>query len=618
MTAPRLRGAFVWVFGALIIIASMGFHQAAHAQASHEPRASISDLQKQFSLSGTWRFKAGDNPAWAAPDFDDSLWDSKPIPGRWPAGGYPESGQVGWYRLTVKLLADGGFGPLDDSHLALLAGKITSAFEAYAGGYLLGGAGKLPPLAESDYDRIQVFQIPESAVMPDGRLVLALRVWGGDLTLVKAWGAGPYQSSFVLGGHEDLMLSGLVVKQVPGLLICVLFIGFGFYHLYLYRRNPQLNNCLWFGIMAINVAVYGFMLTQWKYAFDFSFITLKKIEFGSLYVFPAVVIQMLWGLLDTKIERWLKGYQVIFLLLAALVVSIPGLDIHVATLGVFQLLILPLMVLVAALEFRKVREGNKEAKTVFFGLLIFAATCVNDLLIDFAQVDTRRLMPFGFFAIMISMGVSLANKFTASLSQLEREVAERTFELSAANERLEAVARMDPLTHILNRRGFADAAQNEIQRVFRGSKPFSLVLMDIDHFKRFNDTYGHACGDHILVRVTAMLRERIRDIDRIARWGGEEFILLLPETDEAAAGALAEKLRVAVSENYFEYEDKRLAIALTFGVSAYRKGDSFDACVAQADAAMYRGKETGRNKVVLHGGSDSPRVNHPARGFNSQ
>lgn len=118
MTAPRLRGAFVWVFGALIIIASMGFHQAAHAQASHEPRASISDLQKQFSLSGTWRFKAGDNPAWAAPDFDDSLWDSKPIPGRWPAGGYPESGQVGWYRLTVKLLADGGFGPLDDSHLA--------------------------------------------------------------------------------------------------------------------------------------------------------------------------------------------------------------------------------------------------------------------------------------------------------------------------------------------------------------------------------------------------------------------------------------------------------------------------------------------------------------------
>ena len=618
MTLPRLRGAFVCVLGALIMLTSMGFYQAAYAQASYEPRVSIPDLQRQFSLSGTWRFKAGDNPAWAAPGFDDSLWGSKSIPGRWPSGGYPESGQIAWYRLTVKLLADGGFGPMDDSHLAMLAGKITSAFEVYAGGQLLGGAGKLPPFAVSDYDRMQVFQIPASAIMPDGRLVLALRVWGGDLTLVKAWGAGPYQSSFVLGGHEDLMLSGLVVKQLPGLLICVLFLGFGFYHLYLYRRNPQLNNCLWFGIMAINVAVYGFMLTQWKYAFDFSFITLKKIEFGSLYVFPAVVIQMLWGLLDSKIERWLKVYQVVFLLLAALVVSVPGLDIHVATLGIFQLLILPLMVLVAALEFRKVREGNKEAKTVFFGLLIFAATCVNDLLIDLAQVDTRRLMPFGFFAIMISMGVSLANKFTASLNQLEREVAERTFELSAANERLEAVACMDPLTHILNRRGFADAAQNEIQRVFRGSEPFSLVLMDIDHFKRFNDTYGHACGDHILVRVTAMLRERIREVDCIARWGGEEFILLLPETDEAAAGVLAEKLRVAVSENYFEYEDKRLAIALTFGVSAYRKGDSFDACVVRADAAMYRGKETGRNKVVLHGGSDSPRVNHPTHGFNSQ
>lgn len=618
MTLPRLRGAFVWVLGALIMLASMGFHQAVFGQASHEPRVSISDLQKQFSLSGTWRFKAGDDAAWAAPGFDDSLWDSKPIPGRWPSGGYPESGQIGWYRLTVKLLSDGGFGPLDDSHLAMLAGKITSAFEVYAGGHLLGGAGKLPPFAVSDYDRMQVFQIPESAIMPDGRLVLALRVWGGDSTLVKSWGAGPYQSSFVLGGHEDLMFSGLVLTQLPALLIGVLFLGFGIYHLYLYRRNPQLSTCLWFGIMAINVAVYGFMLTQWKYGFDFSFITFKKIEFGSLYVFPAVVIQALWGLLDAKIERWLKGYQVIFLLLAALVVSIPGMDIHVATLGIFQLLTLPLMALMAVLAFRKLRDGNKEARTVFFGLLIFAATCINDLLIDLAQVDTRRLMPFGFFAILISMGVSLANKFTASLSQLEREVAERTFELSAANERLEKVARMDPLTNILNRRGFADQAQGEIRRVFRGGKPFSLVLMDIDHFKQFNDTYGHGCGDHILMRVTAMLRERIRDVDRVARWGGEEFILLLPETDEAAAGVLAEKLRVAVSENYFEYEDKRLAIALTFGVSVYRKGDSFDACVVRADAAMYHGKETGRNKVVLHGGVDSLRLNHPTHGFNPQ
>jgi hypothetical protein len=131
VTAPRLRGAFVWVFSALIMLTSMGYYQAAHAQASYEPRVSISDLQKQFSLSGTWRFKAGDNPAWAAPGFDDSFWGSKSIPGRWPSGGYPESGQIAWYRLTVKLLADGGFGPMDDLHLALLA-KFTLAVNCSA------------------------------------------------------------------------------------------------------------------------------------------------------------------------------------------------------------------------------------------------------------------------------------------------------------------------------------------------------------------------------------------------------------------------------------------------------------------------------------------------------
>jgi diguanylate cyclase (GGDEF)-like protein len=125
------------------------------------------------------------------------------------------------------------------------------------------------------------------------------------------------------------------------------------------------------------------------------------------------------------------------------------------------------------------------------------------------------------------------------------------------------------------------------------------MLADIDNFKQFNDRHGHACGDHVLTRVAGMLRERVRDVDRIARWGGEEFILLLPETDAEGAANLAGKLCQSIADNVFEYEGRRLSITLTLGVAAYRKGDSLDACIARADKALYRGKEEGRNTVAV-------------------
>ena len=156
------------------------------------------------------------------------------------------------------------------------------------------------------------------------------------------------------------------------------------------------------------------------------------------------------------------------------------------------------------------------------------------------------------------------------------------------------------LTKALTRRAFMDGARDAFSLAQRHHHPISVMMIDVDHFKQFNDTHGHACGDHVLTRVAGMLRERVRDVDRIARWGGEEFILLLPETDAEGAATLAGKLCQAVSDNVFEYGGQRLAITLTLGVAAYRKGDSLDACIARADSALYRGKEDGRNTVAVN------------------
>ena len=595
-TTSQLRQAFLLAVVVCCLLLTGPFAQA-RSVSGDLPFVTPEDFREGLSLRGQWRFQPGDDLSWSAPVLDDSAWLSMGIPQRWPEGGYPELGNMAWYRLSLQLdpalLQEGQL-----SQLAVRMGKVLSAYELYAGGQLIGGVGSLPPLSEVTYDRERVFAIPASAVSENGVLVLAMRVWGGGDALVDAWGGGPISGVYKLGQYRELVLTGMV-SEVPGLLFCALILGFGCYHLYLYGRNRRLETYLWFGLMAINIGIYGLMLTQWKYLFDLSFVAMKKIELGAIYVFPALGIQMIWSLLRLPVSPWLRAYQISFVVASAIVVLVPGEIIHYQTLNLWQFWTLPLIAFAPWVIFREARAGNPEAKTVLLGAIIFLATAINDLLIDLIHLETARLAPIGFVAILIAMAISMANRFTAMYSKLESEVAERTADLSAANKRLAEAARVDHLTGLLNRRGFTEEAEAEIRRMFRSGKGFSLVITDVDNFKRFNDRHGHVCGDHVLKRMATILEERTRDVDRVARWGGEEFIILLPETETEGAATLAEKLRESIADNLFEFGDQRLSITMTFGIASFRKGESLDACIARADTALYHGKEGGRNKVMI-------------------
>ncbi len=578
----------------LLLVSQQGSTQAAVVEI---PRVSSALFSEGLSLRGEWRFRPGDDMNWARPALDDQHWQLVRMPQRWPVGGYPEHDNMGWYRLSLRVDPSLRDVRLLDQ-LAVRMGKVLSAYELYAGGHLIGSVGRLPPLNEVDYDRERVFSIPESAFADDGRLVLALRVWGGEKALVDAWGAGPISGHFMLGNYRELMLDA-VTAELPGLVLSALTLFFGIYHLYLYWRNRSLESFFWFGLMACNIAVYGVMLTQWKYATDISFLTMKKIEFGAVYLFPAVGIQMIWSLLQLPFQRWLRVYQLSFIAASFLVVSIPGHTVHYLSLGPWQYWSIPAMLLVPWVLLRETRDGNREARAVLLGTLVFLGTAVNDMLIDLVHLETTRLAPLGFIAVLVAMAVSLANRFTAMFGKLEAEVAERTAELRDANRQLAEVARVDHLTGLLNRRGFTEEGESEIRRSFRAGVPFSIILADVDNFKRFNDQHGHVCGDYVLKRVAELMRSRLRDVDRVARWGGEEFILLLPGTDIEGAAILAEKLREAIADNVFEFGEQRLSITMTFGLAGFRKGESLDTCIARADTALYHGKESGRNKVMI-------------------
>ncbi len=161
-------------------------------------------------------------------------------------------------------------------------------------------------------------------------------------------------------------------------------------------------------------------------------------------------------------------------------------------------------------------------------------------------------------------------------------------------ERLKQMATTDTLTGICNRRHFDEVLASEISRATRFTNPLSLILFDIDHFKRVNDTFGHQTGDRVLTQLAVTVGSTIRTIDLFARWGGEEFVILLPGSDLNAGRLLAEKLRMMLERQPFSDVGQ---ITCSFGVAEYAPGDDLDALIKKADRCLYYAKASGRNRV---------------------
>jgi diguanylate cyclase (GGDEF)-like protein len=163
-----------------------------------------------------------------------------------------------------------------------------------------------------------------------------------------------------------------------------------------------------------------------------------------------------------------------------------------------------------------------------------------------------------------------------------------------AEEEIHLLATTDCLTGIANRREFTAILEREAARVKRYSKPFSLTMYDLDYFKRVNDTFGHDVGDCVLQAVTNLVKESIRSADVVARWGGEEFMVLMPETDMQAARKAAEKMRRAIGGHCF---DKVGNLTASFGIAAFEPQDDLHSLLKRVDDALYRAKDKGRNRV---------------------
>lgn len=168
-------------------------------------------------------------------------------------------------------------------------------------------------------------------------------------------------------------------------------------------------------------------------------------------------------------------------------------------------------------------------------------------------------------------------------------------------EHLQRLSTTDRLTQVANRFKLETVLQEEIERQERYQHPFSIIMLDVDFFKQVNDRYGHKAGDAVLAGMADLVRKNIRASDVLGRWGGEEFIVICPETDIHGAAAMAEKMRAAIEAHKFPQLPSRTA---SFGVAAHVPGQSVEQLMARVDRALYRAKENGRNRVEIAGPLD--------------
>ena len=239
---------------------------------------------------------------------------------------------------------------------------------------------------------------------------------------------------------------------------------------------------------------------------------------------------------------------------------------------------------------REVRQMGAEPYT--YVLLLTAKSQTDDIIAGLdAGADDYLTKPFD------------ANELRVRL-RAGRRIVDLQTELIEAREQLRQLANHDSLTGLWNRAAICGNLQQELERAEREQLPLSVVLADIDFFKRINDTYGHLAGDAALRETSRRMKSMLRPYDGIGRYGGEEFLLVLPGCDNEAAVALAERIRECIEASPLALAEGTIPVTLSLGVSSNAITQDMEGLIGAADTALYRAKESGRNRVELAASGD--------------
>jgi diguanylate cyclase (GGDEF)-like protein len=542
-----------------------------------------------------WEYRWGDSPptvdgtpAWL---YSDALaWQPTASPSNPP-------GRAGhqhlWLRTTLPQ------GQWNDPVLFITS--INLIGQAYLGDRLIYQYGELDDEGRGDFAGWpwHMIDLPDDAA---GQ-VLTFRLYS-YYTSIGLWGEVKVMERIdvlkqvIHDSAQDFGVSALVL--VLAILATIFALmgperrGFGAIALFAYAS----------GLMLISEAPARQLIASNALAWD----TLRA---GSYYMLPVALGLLLSHWLEGSAKRWLTQlwrlhFAYVTVAISLVQLGIISLSVTFPIFDVLLIVTLPLMLLLALFRFPRL---SLDQRLLVLSFTFFAPLLITDILVAHGFLPWRPIpLSYGTLAFSFANAAIFLwhyrrtqQELAMSNETLERQVASRTAELDGLVRELEGLSFEDPLTGLHNRRHFNTVFEHECRRAQQDNSQLSLLMLDVDHFKLINDQFGHDAGDSVLVEIATRLRQHLQEVGVVCRFGGEEFVALLPATTVDQAAEHANALLNTVSQQPLLYHEEPLGrITLSCGVAAFPSHtEEPQKLLRLADEALYQAKHSGRNRCVV-------------------
>lgn len=591
------------------------------------------DLKNQIiALDGDWAFYWNQLLEPASMDQGQlsgyvsfpSSWNKYQINGeKIPGPGYAT------YRLS--------FTAAEAKILALKIPKVRTAYKLWVNGELIATAGTVATTREAMIPQYKPQIVAFNARPGDNEIVLQMSNF--------YMSSGGLLNPILLGGEEQLLAlryNGLAYE----LFLFGALMMMGVYHLALFFFRKKDRAPLFFGLFCILVAIRTLLIGESFLYFalpDLGFVIARKIQTLTYYLGVPLILLFFRAILPDYFQiKIIKTVMIISIAYTAVVIFAPT-NIYNAINPLYQIWTIFLIIYLLAMLIKIALQREKNSGLIILGGLALIATSfmdiitlspwINDSWPPFlrmlfqgdANSSTGQLIFAALYSLLLAKTFSESLEYRTIMNEklaemndnLDILVAQRTRELTAANDKVEQqnfelelinhelqrLSLRDPLTELWNRRKYDETIGPEWNRCLRQQKPISLLFIDVDYFKNYNDLYGHVAGDGTLIQIGTTLRAALsRPTDMVVRYGGEEFIVLLSETGQAEAIHNANRLREKVEALAIPHAESQVkdCITVSIGVATLLpdRHNKPEELVKIADKALYQAKSQGRNQIV--------------------
>ncbi len=452
--------------------------------------------------------------------------------------------------------------------------------------------------------------------------IITLPALGSNFTLIietsnTAGRNGGISEAPLLGNHEELGHQ-LGTKKASILIMSTIFAVFALVNLFLWLARKHDHSLLLLAVLSLCLGLRSSLTSNAIY----ELFPHLSVQFDSLVGWVSFLAGTAFAAFYFRasypklVPRWLAAAPMAMSAVALIMLSFMPLIV----VQMFGDLFRPIMGVIFISLFVAIslglKTGDLKLKVTVLGFAFICAMLVIDI-VQFEMTGTDTFISATSIAYLFFMAsqtalmsrryytaLSTSAKLTEELvdltSDLEKKVKQRTAQLEEKNRQLDKLAHLDSLTRVGNRRALEETAERELNRLERSSSNIVIALLDLDHFKIVNDNYGHSMGDKVLFESAQILKENLRTMDSISRWGGEEFCILFPDTDRATSSQIALRLCKRLNEKVFSTGEISFSVSASFGMSSSNYKRPLEELIHEADQALYEAKNKGRNTVVRY------------------